>query len=890
MPPKPLESLILRARGIKTLARSLSGPLFSGPVLSSMGRRERQLAYRRRDCVAQDTSLPSVQVTLDPRRRRETGAFEIVQKPYVPTVRGPAASKSDPVARRSASTSLSSARPRSQSYARARSQSYARARAERGLPRRSILRDLLAALGLLAALCLSPAAAAAQTSSTPQPGSQGTGTADQKKIRLEGNTVVFSVDENTGVPFREFIKFAQKVTQKTFVVDWENDPAQGVDNPTSRIHMMGVYRIHKDDFYDFFQTMLYIKGWACVPRGSGAQQFIHIVYQTGGKQQEIKKGIRFVPPDEVEKYKDQAGTYIVTSVPMKYTNAGMAANTLRQAFATAGAMENMLPLGQSKKLMIIGFAPYVYTQVSLLKWVDVEEERPEATLRVIPLHNASVEEIEPIITELMNERAKAPAQPAGGTVLQRPEDLVPVVVRSNINTNSLIVYAHETRIREIETMVAKLDIKATSLEGNYNVYPLKHTLAKETREVVNSFLDAQFNAQNRARQGGAAGGGAAAREQRPVVIADEKSNRLLISASKTEYERIAALIRKIDVRQPQVLIEAALIELGTQDVERFGIELGLLDLGSGKYTRPFGFTSFNKTTFQDTDGNGLPDTRLPDFENPLQGFMGGVLSSEDFALPVVVHAIQSDSTANVLSVPSILVNNNGDAIVSSKDAFPTTRSQAGNVSTQTDFSGFQEAGIDLKISPSISEGNYLKLNIDLEVSKFTGTFDSTSSVPPPKTVRRVQTSVTMPSGYTMVLGGVIEDQSSETSDGIPILKDIPILGWLFRSTEKTQRKTNLYFFLTPHILDDPDFADLADLTLRKKLEASRYIGNHRLKIVDRNWQGKQDYSLEDRESVLDDIDRLGGFDIPSYGQAPEVDPGAKPDPKSDKPAGKAPGK
>ena len=696
----------------------------------------------------------------------------------------------------------------------------------------------------------------------------GQGDQDQSTgVRIEGDFVVFQVDENQGVPFKEFIKFAQKVTAKTFVVDWENDPAQGQDQPSSRINLMGALRIRKENFYDFFQTMMYIKGWACVPRGTGSQQFIHIIYQQGAKNPEIKKGVRFVPVDEIDQYRDQTGTFIVTSVPMEHINAQMAANTLRTVFASGGTMEQMVAVGNSKKLMLMGFGPSVYTQVQLLKLVDIEEPSAAASFRLIPLQYSSVEEIEPIITELMNERAKTPAAQGGGQAVQKPEDLVPVVVRQYANDNALIVYAHETRIREIETMVAKLDTKANSIEGNYHVYPLKHTLAKETREVVHNFLDASNNAQQRAGTGQAgAAGGAANREPRPVVIADEKSNRLLISASKTEYQRISDLIAKVDVRQPQVLIEAALIELATQDVERLGVELGLLDLGGDDFTRPFAFTNFGNTVFEDTDSNGLPDTRLPDFDNPPAGLVGGIISSSDFAIPVVLNALKGDQTANVLSVPSILVNNNGDAVVSSKDAFPTTRSQAGNVTTQTDFSGFQEAGIDLKISPSISEGNYLKLNLELEVSKFTGTFDSTSSVPPPKTVRKVVTSVTMPSGHTMVLGGVIEDQSSETSDGIPLLKDIPLLGVLFRNTEKTQRKTNLYFFLTPYILDDPDFADLAELTLQRKLDASRYIGDERLKIIDRKWQGKSSYSLDDSESILEDIERLGGFNIPSYGQ------------------------
>ncbi len=331
------------------------------------------------------------------------------------------------------------------------------------------------------------------------------------------------------------------------------------------------------------------------------------------------------------------------------------------------------------------------------------------------------------------------------------------------------------------------------------------------------------------------------------------------------------MIFKLDVRQPQVLIETALVELGTQDIERIGVELGLLKLpteGSND-KNPFGFTSFGLTTFQDTDGNGMPDTRLPDLANPLRGLTGGIISGKDFDLPVIVNLLKSNTTANVLSIPSVLVNNNEDAVVSSKDAFPTTDVTQGNVTSQQSFGSYQEAGIDLRISPSISEGGHLKISLFLEVSKFQGTVDSTSAVPPPKTTRQIQSVVTMPTGHTMILGGVTEDQSSDTDDGIPFLKDLPLIGFFFRTQEKTNRKTNLYFFLTPHILDEDDFSDLAELTFRKKLEAAQYIGHRRLRIVDREWQGSESMRLEDSKSTIEDLDRMGGFNIPTYARPPQ---------------------
>ncbi|MCB9920144.1 MAG: hypothetical protein H6832_17215 [Planctomycetes bacterium] len=738
-------------------------------------------------------------------------------------------------------------------------------------------RSVVPQVVLLLSLC-TPAPSLAAQGGAPGGAGQGTGQGNaanqDEKIRLENGVVVFKVDENNGIPFLEFVKFAQKVTKKTFFIDKNQDPQLAQpDSEALKINLLGPLRIEEDKFYDFFQTILFIKDWVCVPRGSGDSQFVDLIYQGGPRGPSVKNGVRWVDPENVRDFADQTGTFIVTTVQLEYVNAQLASANLRQFFNDPKGLLTLVPVGgnDQRSLMVSGFGPTVNTIVELLKRVDVADSKPEAKLRVIRLEHSAADDIQPILAELLSEKTRVAAQPAGNGNITPPEDLIPVKIETIPNQNKLIIYAHEKTVRDIENMVAQLDTKSTNIDSNYHVYKLINTLAKEMREVLNDFITESTTAVQQAQSGGggAAGGASAGRrEQKPVIRDDEKSNQLLISASRSQYEKIVELIRRLDQRQDQVLIEAALIELGTQDIERLGIELGLLDIGGNKFTRPFGLTSFGLTNYEDTDGNGLPDTRLPDLENPLRGLTGGIIASDDFAIPIVVNALKSDTQSNVLSIPSVLVNNNEDATITSKDSFPTTQSQAGNVTTQTNFGGYQDAGIDLKISPSISEGNYVKLNLRLEVSKFTGSFDSTAAVPPPKTIRTIETVVTMPSGSTMVFGGVIEDQSSETNDGIPLLKDIPLLGALFRSTETTKRKTNLYFFLTPHILSDEDFADLEEMTYRKKLEAARYIGNRRLKVLDPNWRGQDDGKLEDPLSTIEDLDRLGGFDIPTYQRPP----------------------
>jgi hypothetical protein len=221
-----------------------------------------------------------------------------------------------------------------------------------------------------------------------------------------------------------------------------------------------------------------------------------------------------------------------------------------------------------------------------------------------------------------------------------------------------------------------------------------------------------------------------------------------------------------------------------------------------------------------------------------------------------------------LSLPSIVVNNNEQALVKTEENRPTQTVSQGQAATLSGVGDPRTAGIELTISPSISSNDYLRLDIDITVSRFIGAADPTTGG---TTIsRQVQTQVTLPSGFTMVLGGIIEDLEAESESGIPLLKDIPLLGALFRNRSDEFQKTNLYFFVTPTILNEPDFSDLQEVSQRKKLEAADYIGNRRLRILDSRWTGGVVPTLDDPRTTADDLDRHGGFDIPFYNRPTET--------------------
>ena len=221
------------------------------------------------------------------------------------------------------------------------------------------------------------------------------------------------------------------------------------------------------------------------------------------------------------------------------------------------------------------------------------------------------------------------------------------------------------------------------------------------------------------------------------------------------------------------------------------------------------------------------------------------------------------------------------AEVRTEEGRPTQTQNQGTATTSSGAGEDRTAGISLTISPTISPNNYLRLNITLDVSRFVGAFDPNSVTGGGTTLSRyLQTQVTMPSAATIGIGGIIEDSESASDGGIPFLKDIPILGILFRRSENTSNKTNLYFFVTPTILDEDGFQDLYYKSLNKKLEAEQYIGTRRLRIVDRRWSGMpsgQARTLEDMGSTIEDLDAQGEYEMPTYRRNRKTTGPASPD-------------
>jgi general secretion pathway protein D len=580
----------------------------------------------------------------------------------------------------------------------------------------------------------------------------------------------------------------------------------------------------------------------------------------GNNRTQARQNAVYVTPDELDKYADQPAVLITTVIDLPNTDVRNLSNSMRPLFPDQNTQQ-LIPVGTTNSVVIMGFGSQVASTVKMLRFIDEASRDTQLVVpefEVVPLEFAAAEELADTITELLESsrraaQARTQQQAAQGVTGQLQQGQTESKIMVDARTNSLLVMAMPEDMPRIKDLIAKLDTEVIQGERTYHIYNLNNVDAEELAETLDEFIrDASRVTPGAARgaQGQAqAAGATASRSGEVVVVADKTTNSLLIAASRSKYQEVLELIQRLDERQDQVLIETALVELTGQDSLNLAVELGLAEI-AGDGGGEFGVSNFGLATYDDTDGDGIPDVKVP---NITTGLTAGILQGDDFSLPVLISALQERRDTNVLNVPSVLVNNNGSAQVESKDAQPTTQITAtGGVSgqTQENFREYVEAGITLDISPTISASRYLRLNINLEVSTFVGAVNG--AIPPPKLTRKLNTVVNVPDGDTMVIGGIITDNKGRTRRSLPWIGDIPVLGYLFSDTEDSQSKTTLYFFVTPHIMRDRDFADLAKYSFERKMGAADAIGADRIRLVDP--------SFGQKEEGVD----LRGFEVPLY--------------------------
>jgi general secretion pathway protein D len=422
-------------------------------------------------------------------------------------------------------------------------------------------------------------------------------------------------------------------------------------------------------------------------------------------------------------------------------------------------------------------------------------------LDVVPIRYAIASDIAVMVNRLL--------EPGGAGV--PGGDAGRISVLAYPRTNSVVVRApSEARANLAKALIAKLD-QPTAQPGNVHVVYLKNAeatkLAQTLRAVVTSDTSAisaatpaspsspSSPAQASLPSGGAAG----------FIQADPTTNTLIITASESVYRDLRTVIDQLDARRAQVYIESLIVEVSASKAAELGVQWAGLSGNSTSNYRVGALTGFTpqgggNNLISQAAAKATTGTLLP----PGNGLTLGVFAAQS-GLGALVHALESDTSANILSMPNLITLDNEEAKIIVGQNVPfitgqyTTAASAGGSAGVNPFQTVErkDIGLTLRVRPQISQGGTVKMAIYQETSAIQ---DSTNSAGLITSKRSLDTNVLVNDGQIIVLGGLIDDNMQDGIEKVPGLGDIPIIGNLFQYKKRTHVKTNLMVFLRPTII------------------------------------------------------------------------------------------
>ena len=574
-----------------------------------------------------------------------------------------------------------------------------------------------------------------------------------------------------------FIKYISELTRKNFVVDREVKGKVTIISPT---------RISEDDAYRVFESVLEVNGFAAVPSGS-VIKIVPSVQARSKNVDTLREGDRTSTDDKV----------VTRIVPLRHGNADEVKTLLTPLISKTSVLISHAASGM---LIITDYASNLGRLMEIIKAIDVPSEAEEVA--IIPLQFASAEGVAKSIGQLFTATVQKGAR-------QQTVKVVPFE-----RTNALIVFAPKGVMQRVRDLVADLDAEVPRGEGNIRVIYLQHANAEEMVKVLMNLPGDKGGQASGDKGASAAPAGAPAISKDIKIVADLETNSLIITGPREEYEAVEGVIKKLDIPRRMVYLEALIMEVQVNKDFKIGVEWG----GSGTYndetgTLFGGFSGNANEPYGVIRGMSANPAVLP------PGFALGVLQKGieiggvTFPnLGAVVNAYKNDDDVNVIATPQILTTDNKKATIKVGENVPYITSR-NTTEAQQDYTNYEykDVATTLAITPQINQADVVRLEINVEVIKLKGSELTTT---PSTFTRTADTTVVVHNEETVVIGGMIGQDTTSSNYKVPILGDVPLLGWLFKSHGDTQRKTNLYIFITPRIVENP--AELAALYHKKR--------------------------------------------------------------------------
>ena len=560
-------------------------------------------------------------------------------------------------------------------------------------------------------------------------------------------------------------------TGKNFIID---------PRVRAQVTMLSSTPMSPDAFYEAFLSILQVYGFIAVPAGN----VVKILPDANARQ---------IPaidlPDRVSPTSDEIVTQVLD---VRNVSAPALVPILRPMIPQYG---HLVAYPASNILIITDRASNVNRMMRIIRRID---QVGNQDVEIVPLQNAGAAEIVRVVNSLYQGAAAAE-----GT---------PVKVVADERSNSVLIGGDQAQRLRLRALIAHLD---TPLEagGDTRVRYLHYANAEKLAPKLKEQMTGIAQAVAAPGAQGAAASAAQAAEKGAMVWADPTNNALIITAPAKLMRAMMAIIDKLDIRRPQVLVEAIIADIDYSKDSELGVNWAAYGAGNtnvpvGAFVSPIGGTSIVDLATAAQNPTTVTTTLL-------QGTTLGVgrIAAAGLNFAAIVRAIRADTSNNIIATPSAMTMDNQEAElkVAQEVPFITGQYTANNTAVVggavNPFQTIQreEVGTILKITPTISaEGSQVMLKIAIESSslgqKPAGAVDLVTNK------RTVSTTVLIEDAGIVVLGGLIEDDMSKGESRVPFLGNIPILGLLFKTRNQTSSKTNLMIFIRPKIMRDANQA------------------------------------------------------------------------------------
>lgn len=699
-----------------------------------------------------------------------------------------------------------------------------------------------------------PAANAAKPNAKPSVGNNAVPSAVVTIPASKGSAGVPAGQELVNIDFpeqteiKDIIKAVALWTGKNVILD---------RNVNGKVQIISPRKVTKEEAYQAFLSALNLLGLTTVETG----KVIKIMPVRTAVKGNLKTflGSSWTPmTDEI----------ITQIVPLKYIDAKEIQSTLSRIVAS-----NSMIAYQPTNTLIISDSGYKVRRIlDILELLDVQGQ--QAQVAIVPIRYAEAKSIADKVSEIF-KNTSATKKGAGASGYRSYKIL------TDERTNSVIIFGPPRTIADVKALVRKFDIplEDASRQATIHVRPLDYADARKLASTL-SALASGAGSKNQVRRPPVTNTQLPGAPGAPLPLAvadlgdnlkiapDESSNSLLITGSNIAYQTINSIIRKLDIRRSQVFVEADILDVNMGSGFRFGTSIfggrGAPGGNSVATTWEAGPLGPLVAAQASQNANAATAQSAQQIEKVASVFAEdmtiGIISGKDvevaglgrFRPGALIKLIKSDENTRILASPHILTSDNEESqfvvgekiFFTSKEITPQTGAIANKVEKE-------DVDLTLSIKPNVSHSNHVTLQINLESNSVQG-IDPTSGLPRVNK-RKTKQIVTVKNNQTVVISGLVRNQEFESYKKIPLLGDIPIIGWLFRNSSIQTARSNLMIFLTPHIIHGAD--DLAAVYKAKVEERDAFLAT----VYGSNFKDDDFYdklpSLEDGKYTEDDMDR-----------------------------------